>query len=179
MSVCLVALLRGINVGRNKRIAMADLRALLTNLGYSDVQTCLQSGNAIFSGETDASTAAAEIEQALVRDLGLQSTVIVRSAAELAAVVAANPLHDIATDPSKYLVGFLAGDPSPTAAESIPALNVASDQVRLIEHELYLWCPSGVLDGPFGKVRWDRQLGTEVTMRNWKTVTKLAALAGA
>jgi len=100
----------------------------------------------------------------------------VRSAGELAAVVAANPLRGIATDPSKYLVGFLAGDPSVQGVQFVETLDVAPDGVCLVGLELYLWCPSGVLDSPLNKVKWDRQLGVEVTMRNWNTVAKLADL---
>lgn len=171
-----IALLRGVNVGRNKRIAMADLRALLAGLGYSDVQTLLQSGNAVFRSADPAPAVAAAIEQALLRELGVQSTVIVRSAAELRAAIAANPLLDRATDPAKHLVGFLAGEPDQEKAQSLAALDLGPDQARLAGRELYLWCPDGVLAAT--GVNWERQLGVAVTMRNWNTVTKLAAMAG-
>ncbi len=174
-----VALLRGINVGRNKQVAMADLRALLAALGYGDVQTYLRSGNVLFTSDAEPADIAAAIEQALLRDLKLQSRVVVRTAADLAAVIAANPLRELATDPSKYLAGFLDGDPDPAAAEKVAALNVAPDRVILLGRELYLWCPAGLLASPLSKVAWERLLGVAVTMRNWNTVTQLAALVGA
>jgi uncharacterized protein (DUF1697 family) len=85
----------------------------------------------------------------------------------------------MATDPARYLVGFLAGKPDPAGARALEATDVAPNQLRLQGREVYLWCPAGVLDSPFSTVNWDRQLGVAVTMRNWRTVTKLAELAGA
>jgi uncharacterized protein (DUF1697 family) len=174
----LVALLRGINVGRNKRVAMSELRALLADLGYVDVKTRLQSGNAVFtSASADTAAVAANIERALARELKVESTVIVRTSAELAAVVAGSPLRDVATDPSKYLVGFLAGTPDPAGLRALGSLEVAPNQVRVDGREVYLWCPAGVIHSPFSTVNWDKQLGVPVTMRNWRTVSRLAELA--
>jgi uncharacterized protein (DUF1697 family) len=174
----LVALLRGINVGRAKRVSMADLRGLLTDLGYTEVATYLQSGNAVFSCTASAAgTAAANIEAGLTRTLGVSSTVIVRTAAELNRAVGQAPLLDRMTDPSRYLVGFLGGDSDPEGVRSLDALDVAPNHIRVIGRELYLWCPDGVLASPFGTTRWDRVLGVPVTMRNWKTVTRLVALS--
>lgn len=180
MATRLVALLRGINVGRSKRVAMSDLRDLLSGLGYRDVLTHLQSGNAIFtSPSAAAATAAGRIERALVRELGVESTVVVRTAADLARIVSEDPLLDVMTDPARHLVGFLAGEPEPSAPGALEALHLAPDIVRLVGSEVYLWCPAGVLDSAFTRVAWDRQLGVAVTMRNWNTVTRLAALANA
>ncbi|HEY4868864.1 MAG TPA: DUF1697 domain-containing protein, partial [Candidatus Dormibacteraeota bacterium] len=87
-----VALLRGINVGRNKRLAMSDLRALLEALGYGDVRTHLQSGNAIFTtGRGAESKLEQQISARISADLGLDVSVLVRTSAELAAVAAGNP----------------------------------------------------------------------------------------
>jgi uncharacterized protein (DUF1697 family) len=69
--------------------------------------------------------------------------------------------------------------PDAAGARAIGALEVAPDQVRLVDREIYLWCPSGILASPLSKVNLDQQLGVAVTMRNWNTVLKLAALAGA
>jgi uncharacterized protein (DUF1697 family) len=174
-----VALLRGINVGRAKRVGMAQLRELLRGLGYTDVTTYLQSGNAIFTSPPGAAgIAAGDIELALDRNLGVEAKVIVRSHAELAAAVAADPLLDVATDPSKHFVAFLAGDPDPAGVRTVACFDFAPDQVRLVGREAHLWCPSGFLASPLSKVPWDKLLGVSVTMRNWNTVTKLLALSG-
>jgi uncharacterized protein (DUF1697 family) len=175
-----VALLRGINVGRNKRLAMADLRQLLQDLGYIDVITHLNSGNAIFTSPLDPLTTADAIQQALVRELGVAANVIVRTHAELAAAVAANPLRAVATDPAKQLLGFFSATPD---AERVQALalpmgeGAADDQFRIIGKHLYLWCPRGVLDSMFSTVDWDKRLGVATTMRNWNTATKLVAMS--
>ncbi|HWG73903.1 MAG TPA: DUF1697 domain-containing protein [Acidimicrobiales bacterium] len=179
MTTRLVALLRGINVGHNKRVAMNDLRGLLAVLGYTDVSTYLQSGNAVFTcADAAAPTAAADIERALSDKAGVECRVVVRSAGELAAAAEGAPLLDVMTDPSRYLVGFLDGEPDPAGARSLAALDVAPDQVRLLGREVYLWCPAGVLASPLNKLRWAKLLGVDVTMRNWNTVRRLVALAG-
>lgn len=176
-----VALLRGINVGRNKRVAMTDLRRLLQDLGYADVITHLNSGNAVFTSPLDPSVTADSIEQALVRELGVAVNVVVRTHAELSAAVEANPLRAVATDPAKQLLGFLSATPD---AERVQALALPmgdgadDDQFRIIGKHLYLWCPRGVLDSMFGTVDWDKRLGVATTMRNWNTATKLVALSG-
>ncbi len=178
MRARVVALLRGVNVGRGNRIAMAELRGLLTDLGYTDVATLLNSGNAVFTVSQSIETVATDIEEALSRMLSVKSAVVVRTAEELGKTVAQAPLLDIMTDPAKFLVGFLSGDPKAAGVTAVGALDVGPDQVRLIGRELYLWCPTGILASPLSKVPWDKTFGVTVTMRNWNTVTKLLALVG-
>ena len=130
----LLALLRGVNVGRAKRVDMARLRDLVLDLGYADARTYLQSGYAIFSCRPSAvATAAANIEQALARELGVSSRVVVRTAAELAAAMTTDPLLELTTDPKKHLVGFLDADP---------------DWIRVVGRHAYLLCAAGVLASP-------------------------------
>jgi uncharacterized protein (DUF1697 family) len=158
---------------------MADLRLVLTGLGYTDVATYLQSGNAVFRATPAAArTAAADISQAVAVQLDVRSTVVVRTGSELAAVTAQAPLLDLMTDPARYLVGFLADEPDPAAAKAIAAIDVAPDQIRLLGREVYLWCPAGVLASPLNTLPWERALGVAVTTRNWKTAIKLAELVG-
>src|SRR4051794_30291632 len=100
MAQRMVALLRGINVGRNKRVQMADLRRVLADLGYRDIRTHLNSGNAVFGSPPDAVDGAAErIQAAIAAELGVQCAVMTRTRAELDRVLAGNPLADVATDP--------------------------------------------------------------------------------
>jgi uncharacterized protein (DUF1697 family) len=100
-----VALFRGINVGKAKRIAMSDLRALLGKLGYTDVQTLLNSGNAVFTGDTGpASQHAGRIRQAVLKKLGVDALVIVKSGKDVAGIIADNELGGIAHDPARLLV---------------------------------------------------------------------------
>src|SRR5881628_2807318 len=99
-----VALIRGINVGRAKRVAMADLRALVEDLGYGDVRTLLNSGNVVFTAPRAGRGAADRIEKALAARLGVPARVTVLTAAELAAAISENPLREVAKDPSRLLV---------------------------------------------------------------------------
>ncbi len=148
-----VALIRGINVGRAKRVAMADLRSLFTSLGYREVKTLLNSGNVVFSARGDP---AARIEKALTARLRVSARVVVLTAAELGAVIDGNPLVDIASNPSRLLVAVLAkpGDRSRVAP---------------------LWCPGGIARSRLTEAV-GRALGDSVTTRNWATITKLQAL---
>jgi uncharacterized protein (DUF1697 family) len=172
-----VAFLRGINVGRNKRVAMADLRAAVARLGFTDVKTLLNSGNVVFATSPAAARRApADLEAVIASDLGVECAVVVRSAAEVTSVVTNAPFLDVATNPSRHFVGFLADEPSAGALSAIAAIDVAPDLIRLVGREVYLWCPAGLLDSPLAKQGWEKMLGTTVTVRNWSTVTKVAAL---
>jgi uncharacterized protein (DUF1697 family) len=175
----LVVLLRGINVGGNKLVDMARLRGLLTKLGYADVETYLQSGNAVVTaGTASAATTAAQIEQAIAGDLGVECRVVVRTAAGLAAAIAADPLLHLLGNPSRHMVAFLSDPPDAAGVEQLTAEDYGSDELRIVDQHVYLWCPNGITGSPFGKLNFDRILGVAVTMRNWNTVTKLAARTG-
>jgi uncharacterized protein (DUF1697 family) len=176
-SVRAVALLRGVNVGGNKRVPMADLRRVLAGLGYSDVTTLLNSGNAAFTAPSAAlSTAPDDIEAALVAEIGVQCPVVVRTGAELVAALAADPLTELATDPARHLVGFLSAQPTAAALAAVAALEVAPDVIEVIGRHVYLWLPAGVSGGLLSKSPWERRLGVTVTSRNVSTIAKLVEL---
>lgn len=174
-----VALLRGINVGANKRMAMADLRELLTGLGFSDVRTLLQSGNAVFTTRnTSPETVARRIAGAIDGQLGLAVGCLVRTSAELQAVIDHNPLGDVATNGSKLMALFLSEQPDPKLLKAHDPRSLAPDEIRLGDRVIYQWCPNGVLAAPAAGAFAEKHLGVTVTGRNWNTVTKLAALLG-
>jgi hypothetical protein len=118
-----IALLRGINVGGNKRVEMARLRALMEELGYRDVRTYVNSGNVVFSGPRRSEK---HLEAAIAKAFGFDVPVVLRSRDELADIVQANPLRDVAGDPAKHLVVFCAAeastelDPADFAPETLP-----------------------------------------------------------
>lgn len=170
-----IVLLRGINVGAAKRIAMADLRELLTELGHTDVVTVLQSGNVVVTSQTGPKATEKAVRAAIIERFGFDVAVLVRTSAELAAAIGADPFGAAAPDGSKHLLGFLSGPPEAGAIDAV--LDRHDDgNLRFEGGHLYLWCPNGVLKSPFASVDWKRELGVDVTMRNWNTVTKLAAL---
>src|SRR5882672_6046088 len=141
-----IALLRGINVGRAKRIAMADLRALVERLGYTDVRTLLNSGNVVFTARgKNAANAAARIEKALVADLGVMARVVVLDAGELAAAIAANPLGGIARDPSRFLLAVSATPVDHAKFVPLATQSWKPDALALGERVAYMWCASGLI----------------------------------
>ena len=171
-----VALLRGINVGRNKRIAMADLRELLTSLGYTDARTLLQSGNAVFtaSGRTTGPIEQA-IERAIADRFSFDVRVLVRTAEQFAAAVGANPLP--VPDGSRFLVSFLDRDPAPARVRDLDPAGFEPERFAFGSKVLYIWCAIGITDSTLLPALSDRNLGVVATARNWNTITKLLALA--
>ena len=179
-----VALLKGINVGKAKRVAMADLRAMLSGLGYADVATHLQSGNAAFSATGAAAKVGAAIEKGLRDELKVDVRVVVRTHSQLVEAIEADPYADIAEDPAKHLLGFFSAVPDAdrlAAFEELVESKKVDPEVGGLHHidrdHCYLWCPQGALKSLFGAVDWDRKLSVTVTMRNWTTVLKLVEMS--
>jgi uncharacterized protein (DUF1697 family) len=172
-----IALLRGINVGRAKRIAMGDLRALVEDLGYQDVRTVLNSGNVIFSAprRTRGADAARRIEQAIAHRLGITSRVTVLSADELAIAIGENPLGRFAHDPSRLHFAILARPADRTGLKSLLQTDWTPEALAIGSRVAYLWCPDGVIRGRVADAV-GRALGESVTMRNLATMTRLHAL---
>ncbi|MGP3951902.1 DUF1697 domain-containing protein [Streptomyces sp. 7N604] len=172
-----VALLRGINVGGHKKVPMAALRELLGGLGYGDVRTLLQSGNAVFSrDEQDPGGVAAELERALADRFGFEVACVVLSAAELRAVVERNPFPPSSFEPAKFLVTFLSGPVDPGRLSGIDPEAYLPDEFRLGEREIFLHCPNGIGRSKLAEVLANAKLGVTATARNWNTVTKLLAM---
>ena len=172
-----VALLKGINVGRHKQIAMSDLKTLLSDAGLTDVRTHLRSGNAVFStAEGDAGALAAMIEQRISEVLGMSVPCLVRSREEIDSVVAGNPLAGIATDGSKLMAHFLSAAPDPGRLVDHDPRELDPGRIELGDRVIYQWCPDGLLAAPPAAAHTERHLGVTVTARNWNTVLKLSEL---
>ena len=170
-----VALFRGINVGRAKRIAMADLRALLASLGYRNVRTLLNSGNAVFDAGTEAPAAIAKtIRKAVAGKLGVDALVIVKSAKEIADAVAGNKLGAIATDPSRFLVVFAQDAKSLAALNALTKVEWSDDVLYVGKHAAYAWCANGLLESKLA-IALLKGYGETCTTRNWATVGKIYA----
>jgi uncharacterized protein (DUF1697 family) len=171
-----VALLRGVNVGPHKRIAMADLRALLEGVGYDDVRTLLQSGNALFTAGGSASTHEKKISAAIEKTLGLEVSVLVRTGAEVTAVASGNPFVERRVPTKELSVAFLSKAPSAAKVEALldRRTEFAPDDVEAGDRALYLRQPNGVIKTRIPDL--DRALGVTATARNWNTVSKLVDL---
>lgn len=174
-SQCYIAFLRGINVGRAKRIAMADLRVLVESLGYTGVRSVLNSGNVVFrAAGITVREAAQAIEEVLVLKLGVVARVFVLEHAELSAIVDGNPLLEVASDHARLIV-FLLGEG--VQRERLMSLDKDWGCERLVlgERAAYLWCPEGLLDSA-AATSLGKLLGDGTTSRNWTTLLKLHAL---
>lgn len=171
-----VALFRGINLGRTKRVAMADLRKLLESLGYRDVRTLLNSGNAVFDGASDLPAKHAKrIREAVASELGVDAHVVIKSAKDIAAAVAGNPLKGQVDDPSRLLVA-LTNDPKALAKlASLGKEEWAPEKVHVGKHAAYVWCANGILESKATAALMKGLAGTGTT-RNWSTIGKIHAM---
>jgi uncharacterized protein (DUF1697 family) len=165
-----IALLRGINVGGNKKVEMARLRALMEELGYTDVRTYVNSGNVVFTGPKRSER---HLEAAIAGTFGFDVPVVLRSRDELAEVLAVNPLRDVATDPAKHLVIFCGAE----ASTDLHAADFAPEAFQVRGREVFLWAPGGLGASPLAKLLATKSLGEKSTARNWRTVERLLALA--
>ena len=168
---------RGVNVGGRNRLPMPELREILGSLRHADVTTYLQSGNALFtSGRGDTAELEQEVEGALAARLGLGVTVMVRTAGELATLIAANPLPAAAREPSRLHLVFLAAGADPERVSTIDLSRFEPDQVRPGARVLYIWYRNGVGKSKLTTTFLEQRLGGPATARNWNTVTRLADL---
>jgi uncharacterized protein (DUF1697 family) len=175
-----VALLRGINVGKGNRVPMAELRALLTALGYSDVATLLNSGNAVFcdQGESSAEHAqrlAADIKAAIASQFGFDISVVVKSADAFAAVVQGKPFAGPVPDHARFFTIFAQEAEALNGLSVLVPLVVPPEEFAIGPHAAYLHCASGVLESKAGAALLGK-VGRAVTTRNWATTLKLQAL---
>lgn len=172
MTEC-VAFLRGINVGKAKRIAMADLRELFVELGHGKVRTVLNSGNVLFeSNRPDTGNLALAIQKAVVATCGFSASVTVLTADNLAAIVSENPLLRIATDPSRHLVAFVGHARALVSLRPLLDESWKPDALAIGARAAYLWCAQGVLNSRLFQT-FSRVTGDSVTTRNWSTVLKV------
>ena len=179
-----VALLRGINLAGRNKVAMADLRQVVSSLGHTDVSTYIQSGNVVFTA-VDSPSLAANLERSISETLGVSPSVVVLTRDELAEVIRANPYPD-EPNPRPLHAIFLSEPPTPTTADALAdALRKVEgagsrDSAQLIGHTVYLHTPDG-----FGRSKLAElivQSGRPElngTARNWATVTKLLAMLDA
>ena len=172
-----IALIRGINVGRAKRISMAELRQLVSDLGHTNVRTLLNSGNVLFqSRRPSIAKLSSGIEAAITAKCGFSASVTVVTAEELACIIDENPLLSGARDHSKQLVAFVAHAKLLTPLRPMLKETWTPDALAIGSRAAYLWCSAGILDSKVSQA-FARKAGTSVTTRNWATVLKLQAAA--
>jgi uncharacterized protein (DUF1697 family) len=177
-----VALLRGINVGGNRRLPMTDVRHWVTEVGVTEVVTYIQSGNVVLRHPgRSADTLRDDLERRLAAATGWDIAVVVRTAAEWAALVAVNPFPD--ADPSTLHVACYRDRPAAGSLDSLDLVAHAPETCALVGAQLYLHLPNGMgratLPGALSKLRPAPGAAPLVmTMRNWRTITALRELSG-
>lgn len=167
-----IAILRGINVGGHRKLPMAALRALLTNLGYENVQTYIQSGNVIFiSEEQDQKKIATSITKTIKETYDYDVPVLVKTIAQWKKAIQNNPFT--IDDITKYSITFLSETPPNVEID----INSKDDRFVIIDTEIYLHCPNGFGRSKLDNSLFERKLNVQATNRNLKTVQKLLVLA--
>ena len=172
-----IALLRGVNVGKANRVPMAELRTLLSGLGYTSVATLLNSGNAVFRAAKGASAKhAAEIAAAISAQLKVEVPVVVKSAGELETIISENPIATEAQEHSRFLVAFVQDTKALQDLAAIEPLVVPPERFAVGKNAANLHCAAGIRESKAGKALLGKA-GRSATTRNWATVLKLQALA--
>jgi uncharacterized protein (DUF1697 family) len=156
---------------------MPELREALTEAGFEDVRSYVQSGNVLVTSKASPAKVGAQAERLIAERFGFDVDVIVRTADELADVVARNPLADVAVDPKRYQVSFLEAEPDSAVLQRISALKTEPERLVAIGRELYAWHPDGIGRSKLWNKLAGAGLGVRATSRNWTTVTTLLEMA--
>jgi len=171
-----IALLRGINVGKAKRVPMAELRSLMEGLGHANVRTLLNSGNAVFdAGSGTPAALAKKLRAAILDQLGVDCEVIVKTAADLQAAIAEHPLRAHASDDARLLVMFMQESSALDELKALEATDWSPEAFAAGRHAAWLWCAGGIIESKLAKAV-GKVLKERGTARNWATVQKLQAM---
>lgn len=178
--VTYIAMLRGINVGPGKVVKMERLRTSFATLGFGDARTYVQSGNVVFQLERKSPAELTRtIEAKIQRDFGFTVPVLIKTSKELAQIVRDNPLLRVKEiDVSKLHVTFLSDTPPKTAAEVLQDLATTRERFRILNHEVYLYCPDGYGVSKLTNNTIEKKFSLVATTRNWRTVNALLEMAG-
>jgi len=174
-----VALLRGVNVGGKNPLPMRDLSAILENAGCRDVRTYIQSGNVVFRASAARAVRVPDvIAGAIAERHGFRAPVVLRTGAEFRSAASENPFARSGAEVRALHVVFLADRPSAARVRTLEADRSPPDEFQLRGREIYLHCPNGMARTRLTNAYFDTRLATTSTVRNWKTVLKLAEMAG-
>jgi uncharacterized protein (DUF1697 family) len=172
-----VALLRGINVGGHRKVPMAELSALCGSIGFGRARTYIQSGNIVFSAAGTAPAAEKKLEAAIHERFGFPVDVLVRTASQWAAYVAANPLAKVAeAEPNRVVLLLSKSPPARDAVSALRPRAVDGERIEAAGDTIWIHYPGGQATTKLSPALLDRLVGSPVTARNWRTVAKLAEM---
>jgi uncharacterized protein (DUF1697 family) len=179
-----IALLRGINVGGKNMIKMAELKRMFEAMGLNRVQTYIQSGNVLFESEEGEETLRRRIEHEIEVAFGISLTVVLRTAEELKRIAANCPFSkeevseaEASSEGESLYISFLLEEPSQEGIDRLKAFKSESDAYRIEGREIFLLFHQSVRNSKLTNNL--QKLGVPATIRNWKTLNKLVALASA
>ncbi len=176
MPTTYVALLRGVNLGAHNKVPMAALRSLVESLGHDDVQTYIQSGNVVFRSAAKRGELADDLETAIAGEFGVKTAVVLRTEQELGTTLAGNPFVAGGADEKALHVVFLGSAPTRASAKNLDPDRSPPDEFAVVGAEVFLHSPNGFGRSKLSVDWFERILGRPATIRNWRTVTKLAEL---
>ena len=167
-------MLRGINVGGQKRVSMQVLKEIYSSLGYREIQTYVQSGNVIFSAEASGSSVKEEMEKEIKRTFSFDVLVFLRNRSELAALVKNSPFKQ--KDETKLHVTFLSEKPGKIPVDELNSAKNGAEDFTISGKEIYLFCPNGYGVTKLSNTFFEKKLKVSATTRNWRTVNTLLAI---
>jgi uncharacterized protein (DUF1697 family) len=170
-----IALLKGINVGGQKKVPMADLRNLLTTAGFQNVQTYIQSGNVIFHSSKNASELEAKIQNVISAQFGFDVSVIVKTNDELQRIFDNTPFSKEKKEKSYFIL--LNKIPEPNLVEGVERITYENEEIVIKKDCLYFYCPTGYGQAKFNMNTYERKLKIVGTARNYNTMVKLLSLS--
>jgi uncharacterized protein (DUF1697 family) len=166
-----ISLLRGINVSGQKKILMKDLAALYATLGFTNINTYLQSGNVVFQcDDTEKAAISIKIQQKIHEKYGFEVPTLILDVATLQNAIKNNPFTD---NTDQLYLTFLADIPTQTNQKKIQADAYLPDKYEIIGHIIYILCPNGYGNTKLSNNFFENKLKVTATTRNWKTVNAL------
>lgn len=173
-----IAILRGINVGGKRKLLMDDLKKIFSSLGYSNVTSYIQSGNVIFdSSDNNLAQIEEEIQEAILKNLGLEIPVIIRSTAQFKSIVEKNPFRKENIKIESLYLTFLKEQPAQEHLNKIKDLDFSPDKFIIDHKEAFLCCPGKYHKSKLSNTFFEKKLKVGATTRNWKTILKLLELS--
>ena len=171
-----ISMLRGINVGGQKKVGMKELKELYESLGFGRVRTYVQSGNVVFDYPySDPSTLVSKVERGIEGRFGFKVPVVIRTRDELQRLITNTPF--VGKDESKVHVTFLSAEPAAPAEDEIGRAKDGAEEFSISGRDVYLFCPNGYGVTKLSNALFERKLKVSATTRNWRTVNALLSIA--